>query len=459
MRLCRVVRFIAVLCVPVLLVSCGGGSNTLGGGGGRPNPELTKIEIAPANKSVAKGVTLQLSATGILSDGTQENLSSTAAWQANPSTVATISAQGDLTGLAVGVAQVSAVYKGVTGTTSITVGPPALIAIVVSPNQSSLHLGDSETMTATGDFSDGTTQNLNQSVSWDSSQPSVAGINAAGAVVSKGVGLTTISATEGSVTGSANLTVTTAVVVGLSIAPAQSSLVLGGNGQLQAVASFSDGTTQEVTGSATWSSSQPGIVAVNSAGVVTAERVGNATILADSGGFSASASLTVTPLMTVSYFDRANAVSSGYDGTLQLVNPGFTPADLCAMVYVFDSNQELNECCGCRISDSGLLTLSLLHDLTANPLTGKPPTAGTILMVPSDLGQGGQCNADSPAPDSVILGWETNVQGSTGTYQLTETPATTVSLSNTEAQVLAHQCAAVQQLGSGTGVCSCGTGD
>jgi Big-like domain-containing protein len=419
---------------------------------------LVGIAVSAPQSSLPLGESESLTATGNFSDGSTQNLTQSVAWQTNPSTVALISTQGNLTGVGKGVAQVSAVYQGLSGNTSVTVGSAILVSIAVNMPQSSLPLGESEPVTATGNFSDGTMQNLTQVAAWGSSAPAIAGVSSAGAVA-KAVGTAALSASVGSVTGTANLTVTTAAAVALTVTPATLSLLLGNSGQLQAIATFSDGTTQDVTGTATWTSEQPATVGVSSGGLLTAEQIGSATILAESSGLTTSAAITVAPLMTVSYFNRANAVSSRYDGTVRLINPGFTAADLCAMIYVFDDSQELNECCACKISDSGLRTLSLIHDLTANTLTGRQHVAGSIEIVSSDPDQNGLCNAASLAPDGMIAGWETNVQGSTGAFQVTETTFATTQLSDTEAQVLATGCGAIQQLGSGAGICTCGIGN
>jgi hypothetical protein len=358
-----------------------------------------------------------------------------------------------------GVAQVSATYQGVTGISAVTVGQPALVSIAVSPNPSSLPVGESEQLTATGNFSDGTTQNLTQSAAWISSGSAIASVNPAGKAVANAVGTVTISATARSVTGYAGLTVTPPAAIALNIIPATFSMVLGSSRQLQAIATLSDGTTQDMTGTVAWSSMQPDIASVSSGGLATAQHVGSTTILAKSNGLTGSADLTVVPLVAVSYFSRINAVKSGVDGTIRLTNPGLTSGDLCAMVYVFDQNQELNECCGCSVSDSGLVTLSLLNDLTANTLTGKKPRAGEIKVVPSDPAQNPQCDPVSSVPAGAILGWGTNAQVSAGTTQVTETAFAMVPLSDGEEKVLVNLCNFVQQLGSGNGICSCGTGD
>ncbi len=425
---------------------------------------LMSLAVSATQSSLPLGESELLTATASFSDGTTRNMSSSVTWKASPSTVARIDAQGELTGLAQGAVQVSAASHGITGSASLTIAPAALMQIAVTPNPLSLPVGESGPLTATGNFSDGTTKNLTSVVKWTSSSPSIAGVSSAGAVLSKEVGGTTINATLGSVSGAANLTVTPAVIVALNITPAISSLLISNSSQFQAIATLSDGTTQNMTGTVTWSAGTPIILNVTDGGLVTGARVGAGTVLARtaSGSFKATASVTVTPLMTVSYFNRANAASSGYDGMIRLVNPGvttgYTDGNLCAMVYVFDRNQELNECCGCTISDSGLRTLSVINDLTANPLSGKAPVAGSIEIVPSEPGANGQCNAGSPDPNGVMLGWETNVQGTTGAFQVTEMPLLLVPLGNTEAKVLANECSMLKQLGSGAGVCSCGSG-
>jgi trimeric autotransporter adhesin len=420
---------------------------------------LLQIAVASAQPSLPVGESELLTATGSFSDGSSQNLTDSVTWSVSPSKVASINAQGDLKALTPGAAQVSAAYQGITGSTSITVGQVALLQIALSPNSSSLPQGESEAMTATGLFSDGSQQNLTPSVAWSSAAPAIATVSTTGNATGESLGSTTIGASLGPVRGTASLTVTAPVIIGLNLTPATSSLIIGSTGSLQAIATLSDGTTQNLTRTATWRSSQPAIVGVSSAGVLTAQQVGSATIQAQSNSFNASASLTVTPLMTVSYFNRVNSIASGVDGTVELANPGFTAGNLCAMVYVFDQQQELNECCGCTISYNGMRTFSLLTDLTGNPLTGKEPLAGTIEIVPANPGQNGVCDPGSSSPNSMLPGWATNVQGAAGAYQVTEIPLATVPLAATQAQVLAGECSILEQLGEGKGVCSCGSGN
>jgi len=130
------------------------------------------------------------------------------------------------------------------------------------------------------------------------------------------------------------------------------------------------------------------------------------------------------------------------------------------MLYVFDESQELTECCGCIVTDSGLRTLSLLGDLTNNAVTGTRPKAGVIKLVPSDITQNPTCDPGSLTPTGVVLGWGSNIQTLTdNTVQATETKFETAALSDGETSSLVNDCNFARHLGSGKGVCTCGTGD
>src|SRR5208283_4560757 len=168
--------------------------------------------------------------------------------------------------------------------------------------------------------------------------------------------------------------------------------------------------------------------------------------------------------MLVSYYSLVNSKASGIDGSLYITNPGLTlgspnSGNLCAMIYVFDQEQELNECCGCQVSDSGLLTLSLVNDLTANPLTGRSPNAGEIIVVPSDTTSNPQCNAGSLAPTGVLNAWETNAQNNPVNPTLTEAAYDRIAMDNGNQTFLATMCSYLQVIGSGAGTCSCGGGE
>ena len=121
--------------------------------------------------------------------------------------------------------------------------------------------------------------------------------------------------------------------------------------------------------------------------------------------------------------------------------------NLCALIYVLQPDQELAECCACTLTPDALLTLSVIDDLTSNPLTNVTLSTGDIKIISST-----SCNAAAPAPAAGIRAWATHIQ----TVFVTETEFSDSSLSAGELKTLENKCKAIQNNGSGHGVCSCG---
>jgi hypothetical protein len=170
-----------------------------------------------------------------------------------------------------------------------------------------------------------------------------------------------------------------------------------------------------------------------------------------------------TPSLIVDYYAGAgNAVfPTPFAGTLRLDNPGSTGGtssgggDLWALIYVFDADQQLVECCGCRLTPDGLRTLDVNHDLVSNPNNGLFSLSGTgVIKVASST------NRDPGVSPIVfkgtILGWGTheNWKG-----YVTETNSQKVSVSQAEADRLALVCSIIESNSSGAGRCYCGSGD
>jgi hypothetical protein len=94
---------------------------------------------------------------------------------------------------------------------------PSLASITVTPANPTIATGGTQQFTATGRYSDNSTQNITGQVTWASSATAVATINSAGLASGVGAGSTTISASQGQVTGSTTLTVTSAPPPPLSV--------------------------------------------------------------------------------------------------------------------------------------------------------------------------------------------------------------------------------------------------
>jgi hypothetical protein len=419
---------------------------------------LVALTLQPSNLSLKAGSSQQLSALGSFSDGSHQDLTSSVTWSCTPGSVASISPSGMVTALALGKATITAVSGSIQAFDSLSVA--VLASILVAPAGISIPLGETQQLSAEGTFTDGSTVDLTPSVVWNSTQPAIVLVSSSGLASARGVGSTQVTATSGSVVGQSQLTVGPAVVLSINVTPPSASVMLGGTQQFQIVGTFSDGTTQALSTAASWSSSDPAVAGIDANGLASGQQVGSTTIQASSNSLSGSAILTVQPGIAVTYFDGANTPTVSADGTVRITNPGFTGGTLCAMVYVFDPDQEMSECCGCAVSHDALRTLSINHDLTGNPLTGIKPTDGVLKVIAADQASNPSCDPTSITPSGILTTWATHLQTFGGSaFVATEDNIQPSVLGADELSNLQSQCSFVVSLGSSQGVCTCGVGD
>jgi Bacterial Ig-like domain (group 2) len=417
---------------------------------------LVSLSVGPQSPSLTPQHSIQLNATGTFTDGSTQDLTSAVTWSSGAATVVTITDSGLATAHGLGTATITASSNNINAANTMTVVPPTLDSLVITPAGTTIPLGESLQLGAIGKYNDGSTRDLTKSVAWISSNATIIGVNSSGLATASTFGGVTVTVTSGKVEFATQFQVGAPVAVAISVEPESSVVELGGNEQLKALAQFSDGTTEDLTASAIWRSLNPAIAGISAPGMVVAREIGEATISVSSEGVSGSANLTIKPVLAVTYF--ANAHKTGVaDAIVRLTNPGLTGGNLCAEMYVFDQNQELSECCGCLVSPNGLLTLSINRDLTGNPLSGVKSTDGVVKLVSADVPSDNSCNPAAIMPDAKLLAWATNIQTpSASNFSTTETPFQLAPLGDDELAALQNQCLYVATLGSGQGICSCG---
>jgi N-acetylneuraminic acid mutarotase/ribosomal 50S subunit-recycling heat shock protein len=168
-----------------------------------------------------------------------------------------------------------------------------LQSLAVTPAGSSLAVGLSQQFVATGTFTDSSTSNLASSVAWTSSATGVAAASATGSVTAVAVGTATITATSGVISGSTTMSVIPATLQSISISPDPLVVGPGISRQLTATGHYSDGSSGNLTSTATWSVTIPSRATVTG-GLVTGIAVGTASVKAISGTIAGSAALQVT---------------------------------------------------------------------------------------------------------------------------------------------------------------------
>ncbi|HKR28791.1 MAG TPA: Ig-like domain-containing protein [Acidobacteriaceae bacterium] len=180
------------------------------------------------------------------------------------------------------------------GSGSTTTPPPStptLSSISVTPGTPSVAAGLTQQFKATGTWSDGSTKDITSTATWTSGTTTVATINAAGLATSKAQGTAVITAASGSVSGSATLTVSPAVLVSISVAPA--SVQIGATTQMKATGTWTDQSTQDLTSTVTWSLANSYVASISASGLVTSLRAGYSTVTATDGSLQGSGSVAV----------------------------------------------------------------------------------------------------------------------------------------------------------------------
>ena len=203
-------------------------------------------------------------------------------------------------------------------------------------------------------------------------------------------------------------------------------------------------------------------VAPRSAGATTLRRLASG-----SAPSTASTDGAATSTMEVGYFDISSPYSDNGSGNgdnlLRLINPTDADGTLCAEIYVFDSEEEMGECCGCPITPNGLDQISVGKDLLTNWfLPGGPPPSGTIVELTTTEAFG--CDPTVPVTEgqsaSNIIGYITHnqvIDRIPATSSLTEVPLYDQGAPDSaEAAYLSGTCGFLLGDGTGLGYCSCG---
>ena len=293
----------------VITASFGGVSGTTS----LTSTSVTSISVSPASVTIPFGATQQFTASGALSGGANQDITIYAVWSSSTPSVASVGTGTASPGLAVslgpGSTSITASFGGVfSSPASLTVSPANLRSISITPTSPSVALGKTQQFTATGTYSDGSTKDITASATWTSTNTNAATVsNTAGTkglATALSVGTTSVSASFSGVTSNAvTLTVTAAVLISITVTPANTSIIIGNGLQFKALGIFSDNTTQDLTATATWTSSDTSIAIISmipgSQGFATAIGAGTTgaattTITATSGNVSGKTLLTVT---------------------------------------------------------------------------------------------------------------------------------------------------------------------
>jgi len=306
MKTYSIIHKLGVITISMILsatIGCSGEvfKNLLGG-------SIDRIEVTPANGTIHHGMSTQFQATAIYTNNTRKDITAEAVWDTSDIMIATVTAGGMVKGEDLGTATISATFEGTTGSTEVTIDAEILMSIAVEPTNPSSAEGTYRQFTATGTFSDLSTQDITTSVTWSSSDDGIATISNTSGTQGRAMavvpGTVTITATSGTISGSTQFTVTAATLVSIAVTPTNPTTVKGLTRQFTATGTYDNATTQDLTDQVSWSSSNESIATISNAagdeGLATAVDPGTVTITATSGVIFGTTQLTVNAPSLVS---------------------------------------------------------------------------------------------------------------------------------------------------------------
>ena len=257
-----------------------------------PTP-VTSVTLDKTSASLKVKGTVALKATVNPDDATDK----TVTWSTSDASVATVK-DGVVTALKIGTATITAKAGDKTASCTITVEPTPVTSVTLDKTSASLKVKGTVTLKATVNPDDAT----EKTVTWTTSDASVATVKD-GVVTALKIGTATITAKAGDKTATCTVTVEPTPVTSVTLDKTSASLKVKGTVTLKATVNPSDATDKTVT----WSTSNASVATVKD-GVVTALKIGTATITAKAGDKTATCAITVeaTPVTSIT-LDKTTA--------------------------------------------------------------------------------------------------------------------------------------------------------
>ena len=317
--------------------------------------ELVSLALSPINATIPLGLSQQYTAQGTYTDGSVQDLSSEVTWLTSNESVALISNNASLKGLAetqaLGSATISAVLGDIEQQTSLGVDDAVLNSLEIQPANQTVANGTEAPITALGYYSDGSVVDVTSRALWNTTSADVVDIVSAneGVVASLAEGAALISAELDDISALANISVTAATLESIAIQLDNTNLPSGMRQQLSAVGTFSDASTRDISQQVTWQSSNVALAtvsnAIGEAGLLRAVQTGEVSISATLGVVVAQVSVDITDAvltsLSITLPEAEMNVKTTQQARVSAVYSDSSTQDVTAQVDWLSSNSEI----------------------------------------------------------------------------------------------------------------------
>jgi hypothetical protein len=203
---------------------------------------------------------LTLPLIGTRSDGEALTVSQFVQWSSSAPEVIAVTGSGVATGVSNGVSTITAVVADLSATIELTASNAALVSIAPAISDPVVPVCSFEnTLSALGTYDDTTVRDISRSVSWTSSDTSIARVideNGANTVLALKGGAVALTAVRGAVSSAPiDLNIAAGTLGSIALAPATVQLEVDEAQDFVATGTYADTTTRDVTRASVWTSS------------------------------------------------------------------------------------------------------------------------------------------------------------------------------------------------------------
>lgn len=247
------------------------------------NVSVSNLYITPTSSILSHGETLQLTATVIVSNKIDADVTQDVQWSSNnPCAAVDPTGRVRASETITGTAEITAQYGNFSAAASIEVRAlsKSITAIQITPATATIEVGETLQYSAWATYEDSTTADITPEVTWQSSDTSVAGIDASGLVHAVEGGVASITANYADQSANiAQLTVrgTTDALVRIDISPNEMTIAYNEAQQYTAIGVYADGGTADLTAEVAWTSSDTAIANIDAGGLALSERTDGTT--------------------------------------------------------------------------------------------------------------------------------------------------------------------------------------
>ena len=241
------------------------------------------VKLSQTTAQLKVGESVSLTATVLPDDATDKSVT----WTSSNVSIATVDANGKVTAVGLGEAVITAQCGEAKATCVVNVVPTPAESVKLSQTSAQLKVGESVSLTATVLPEDAT----DKSVTWTSSNVSIATVDANGKVTAVGLGEATVTAQCGEVRATCVVKVVPTPAESVKLSQTTAQVKVGESVSLTATVLPDDATDKRVT----WTSSNVSIATVDANGKVTAVGLGEAVITAQCGEPKAACAVKVVP--------------------------------------------------------------------------------------------------------------------------------------------------------------------